>query len=993
MWPVDPADPGALASANVTALVGGRDGPLWIGTDAGLHSYDARSDRLSRLPVVSASTRRPVAVTALCIDGAGQLWLGTADGALGRWDARAGSASLRPIGSGSSTAITALAPGRDGAIWVGRAGGGVARWDARGGRISEQVGSESLPSGSVRALFEDRSGVLWVGTDGGLVRRAPSGSWDRERLQHVPADRTTPSSDRITALWEDRGGTLWIGTENGLNHMGPKRDRFTRYAPDPAQPETTATFPGTVTSLWQDAGGVLWVGSRDGVRRLPELSRKFNRRPITTATGDPWTFVEGPDRVVWSGTYRHGLMRIDRRAGLWTLYPSLGEPGAENFVELTSEFSTVQTDRNGVVWFAAANVGLGRFDPRTGEHKIYAPDAKGGTSGPPVARIHRIVEHRGYLWLGTWLGGLVQFDPVKETFIDFRAGEPGQPSGDAIYALVVNRFDPNILWVGYANDGLDRFDIARQTAMHIPLPTERRDRPTSIYWIHQDERGALWLGTDEKGLLRIDPARGDSSRFGVAEGIPPAHLYAVLPDKRGRLWLPTPTHGLVVFDPVHGKSVRFGRLHGIENEFAQVSAYRSPSGEFMMSGASGSTMFYPETIEPDRYAPPVALTQVKVKGAVPQLDRPVWTGPQIELGFRDSAVSFEFAALSFAAPDAIRYQYKLEGVDAGWIDTTRPFADYRNLPPGDYRFSVRAANAFGVASQTAATVSMSMAVPPWRTWYAYTLYGLLALGLVLLALRAHSARLRNLRQAYRLASAEHDLELTAAVQAGFLPSESQIQAGPYRLAGFNRAAERASGDWWWYEADVGGNLTVLVGDVTGHGPGPAMITAAAAATIQLGRKHGRDLARRFLDLHDEIQRIARDKYYLMLSAVVLDPTTGAFEAMSAGGQAPMCVTREGVAKLVPCRGAPLGSGTFSLGSTRGQLSPGDRLVLFTDGIPELPLAGGPRIVGMRRFAQMCGAAAPLPIDQAAAQVIRDAEVLQAGVPLQDDWTLVFVEYS
>ena len=160
----------------------------------------------------------------------------------------------------------------------------------------------------------------------------------------------------------------------------------------------------------------------------------------------------------------------------------------------------------------------------------------------------------------------------------------------------------------------------------------------------------------------------------------------------------------------------------------------------------------------------------------------------LDLSYNESALTFEFAALSYAAPERNRYQYKLEGFDSSWIETNRNIANYTNLEPGDYRFLVRAANRHGVWNDEPVALSIEIEPPPWRSWWAYASYVVL-LGLAGFALwRYQKQRLERVRTEQRLESAEKDLALTAAVQNGFLPEQPRYEEGFLRLQGFWRSA-------------------------------------------------------------------------------------------------------------------------------------------------------------------------------------------------------------
>ena len=105
-------------------------------------------------------------------------------------------------------------------------------------------------------------------------------------------------------------------------------------------------------------------------------------------------------------------------------------------------------------------------------------------------------------------------------------------------------------------------------------------------------------------------------------------------------------------------------------------------------------------------------------------------------------VSFEFAALDYTAPEQNRYAYKLEGLDEGWIDLgTLRRATYTNLAPRRYVLRVRGSNNDGVWNENGIAVRLHVIPAPWKTWWAYLVYGIVLAGLGLTYARAQARRL------------------------------------------------------------------------------------------------------------------------------------------------------------------------------------------------------------------------------------------------------------
>jgi signal transduction histidine kinase len=115
-------------------------------------------------------------------------------------------------------------------------------------------------------------------------------------------------------------------------------------------------------------------------------------------------------------------------------------------------------------------------------------------------------------------------------------------------------------------------------------------------------------------------------------------------------------------------------------------------------------------------------------------------------------IEFRYTGLSFAAPERIRFRYRLEGSDPDWVEAgTRRTAFYTYIPPGDYEFRVLACNADGVWSEAGAGIALTVLPHVWQSWWFLGLASLALLGTVagavrLVERRKHQQRLRQIEQ-------------------------------------------------------------------------------------------------------------------------------------------------------------------------------------------------------------------------------------------------------
>jgi ligand-binding sensor domain-containing protein/serine phosphatase RsbU (regulator of sigma subunit) len=989
-------DPETLLGGWIMALAVGPDDRVWVGTTVGVSVYDPATDKFTRLEhdPEDPTSVSPGGVNDIFIDDE-DAWLARIEGGLDRVDLETFETEWFTDEPLDGT-VKAIAKAPDGKLWMGTEVGLVVL-DPSTGDAEEFVPDEDAPHAlgwtTVTTLYVDSAGVLWVGSeaDGVFLIDPATGSWLRHEV-HRPDDPQSISGDRITAFLEDRNQRMWIGTVTGLTRFDRATGTFSRYNHDPMNPRGLPA--AWVESLFQDRGGVVWIGLNSlGIALFDELRIEFaHHRTRVTAM----SLYEDPDGTIWTGTVSGGgLYRYDPNANTQTVYRRLGRLGDPNAVELSRAriwgLHRLRNDPD-TLWIGTTEHGLIRFNPKTGDYKQYTSADYPGMTSDWIWGFWEAPD--GMLWMATWGGGLLIFDPEYEEFTGYGTDRLPGLTSDALYALYADPVDEDLLWMGTGDGGLCRLDLATISVSCFTHDDEDPESLSSnaVVGIYRAPGGDLWVATLGEGLNRIDPDTGKAKRYTTDNSpLSTNTVYSILADGDDKLWVSS-ANGLYHIDPDTEEFIRYGAGDGLQSdEFAMLGAHAGRSGKLLFAGIGGFNVFDPSRIGPDDYAPPVAITGFRSFDDGVSLTSPIWTLPTIRVG-HTSSFEFEFAALSFADPGSNRFAYKLEGFDSDWIEGRR-FANYGRLGGGSYTLRVRAANRHGVWNEEGVSLAIRVTPAPWRTWWAYSLYGLAVLGGLAYYRRYNQQKLERLAQMNRLQAVERDLELTGAVQHGFLPATNSVDDGRLRMYGFYRAAEACGGDWWWHDQPAPGIHHILVGDVTGHGPGPAMVTAAVATAFRVQSNFAaRSLSEKIDILNREVMLAGQGKYHMTLAAVELNEGDGSFTFYSAGSTPLLRLGQQGRARALPCRGTPLGTSSFELGAVHEQLEPGERLLIFTDGIPEIPISED-RLLGMRRFSKMYEQTREFGLEEALSTIVSAADRLRGGQVQDDDWTLVVVEWG
>ncbi|HEY0194426.1 MAG TPA: two-component regulator propeller domain-containing protein [Kofleriaceae bacterium] len=992
-------DPRSISSGYITSLALDSSGKLWAGTsEHGVNLYDPETDSFERIGAgAGKGGLTSDGITAIVRDAKNRIWFAMSEGGLNRYDP-ATRTVVAYVAKPLDLPITAINAAPDGNLWLGTSTGTVLRWnpDDAKATASFQPIADAARTSSITAIRARTNGEIWIGTDTeGLFRLDPA-------TKQVTAYRSDAndwgsiSDNHVAVLVEDRHHVLWIGTANGLDQIADT-GRVTRYQHDPNDPDNSMNlaFP-QVESLFQDAGGVMWAGGFTvGICKFAEARMKFGHYRMTSYAK---SLFQDPDGALWVGTL-NGLYHYDWTTQRIAIYHSLGRPvgAVKEPLTLESEWLiALHKDHRGTLWIAFGRKGLVGFDPATDTYRQYLSNADDPNSLPVDTILNIAEDDRGVLWLATWGGGLVRFDPRSETFTSFTTNDTSGITSNFLYAVYPDPKEKDTLWVATAKGGLDRFDQVKHTTR--AYRHDEKDAASlsgdDIISVYREPGGLLWLGTYSSGFDRLDPQTGKAERFTTGNSrLTNDTIYGIVPDDAGKLWLSTNGGGLLQFDPQTKQFLAYDSSQGVQdNEFSQGAFLRGKSGQLFFGGPRGFNAFYPRDIKQDPYVPPVVVTGFKRFNQDLAPGSPVWTLPAITMSYSDS-FEVQFAALAFAAPKRNRYAYQLEGFDGKFIETDRPFATYTKLSGGHYTLRIRAANQDGVWNEQGVALKLTITPPWWRSWQAYIAYVILLIGAVVAVLRIQRARVMQVQREGRLAVVERDLALTGAVQTGFLPEQNEITTPQFHLVSVYRPAESCGGDWWWHEPLPGGRHLVMVGDVTGHGPGPAMVTAAVATALRVLVSTGvTDVEHTLALLNREVLRVAKGKYHMTMAAIELDETTGYWRLFSAGSPPLLTLGEHGEHRVHFCPGAPLGTEVgFELGVIDGTLQRGDRVMAYTDGIPELQLPNG-QMLGMRKFAQTFERTGGQSLRDAAATILGHADQIRGDQPQNDDWTFTLIEW-
>lgn len=258
-----------------------------------------------------------------------------------------------------------------------------------------------------------------------------------------------------------------------------------------------------------------------------------------------------------------------------------------------------------------------------------------------------------------------------------------------------------------------------------------------------------------------------------------------------------------------------------------------------------------------------------------------------------------------------------------------------------------------------------------------------------IAIAVETARTARL-EAERAAMAR-DLEILGVVQNLLLPRTPNFEVPHLQGSSFYQAAAQCGGDWWWYWNRPDGATLILLGDVSGHGAGPAMLTSAVSGTFQALTELFPNMQAPELLEHLSSRVKTFPGYHMTMSMALVDPSTGTLSWWNAGGPE-IYLIRGGKVSALSAAGSVLGTpGTLTVGLSQTPIAAGDRVFMCTDGLLEMRRSG--RMLGSRQVSKMVAATKELPVAQACTQLGKEVRMMLEGQEQEDDITFVLFEMT
>jgi len=797
-----------LSQSTVKAICQDRDGFMWFGTDIGLNRFDGYDFKLYVNNPEDSTSLPSNYVTEIYEDHLGMFWVGTGYSGLSLFNRQHetfthfvyNAHNQRSI---SSDNVRGVFEDRDGNVWIGTAGGGINlfnRADSTFTRYQKIPDNSNSPASNyIQSIKQDSFGNLWFGSTEGILicfNPATSTFTNYVLIDNYKGDLLSTTFGNLLV---DSDDNVWLGTEEGLFLLNTKTHKTEHFSQQSGQLNNDA-----VASIFEAGKDLIYIATDHGGlniynRHTGKFSYMLSDRhaEMSLSNNQLYDIYQSRDGIIWIGSFQGGVNYYDPKAFKFQQYkyllPSdmrddccysvialaedadgniwIGKDGGgiDIYNPQTGEFrrmmcqannlnsirsnvvATLMCDSRQRMWIGYYLAGMSDYNPQTGIFKHYDQDLK-NVSSMPANNVWAILEDdNDVFWLSTIGQGLCRWDRKINQFQQFRndVNNPGSISNNDVFLTFKDSH--HNLWVG-TRSGLNRLNADGKTFTRYSSDVENTGGILGkwIFDIFEDRQGNLWVGSD-KSLNKYNAVTNSFISYTEKDGLAGNAFLSIRQDKHDNLWISTNV-GLTRLNPFDLSVRNYSMADGLQDkEFNYSTSLVTKNGLMYFGGKNGFNVFNPDSIKDNPLVPRVLLTDFKIfyqsvdihaKDAV--LKKSITVTDTIHLNYKQSTLTFRFAALNFTNTSKNQYKCKLEGFDSDWNYLgAKHEVTYTNLDPGIYVLRILASNNDGLWTKNERTITIIIEPPFWKTIWFYLLIVLVITLLISLYVKLRERRLQS----------------------------------------------------------------------------------------------------------------------------------------------------------------------------------------------------------------------------------------------------------
>lgn len=704
-----------LVNDRIEIIEQDKKGYLWIGTDDGLSRWDGnRFLTYQKHNGLSSSQIRDIAV-----DSNNVIYVATSGGGLNI--IRNDEIDIISEDNGLLTNwLLCVSVLSNGDVLIGGEKGSISLLS--NGKLSKWIGPEKLNNKDVYEIFESKNGTIYIGTfQGGFF------TYNNGQLKNY-AVKDGLVNDNVYNFFENSDGSIYLSTNLGVHLFNEGKIEY--------QNKRWGREATTCRTILKDKNQNTYFATAEGLFIIGKYKHELINKDKGLSFNELRCLFIDDYGTIYIGTYGNGIdiyypdkiEIFNQSTGLpnekvWSIYKDMN-----NDLYLGTHQGLTVISKSGIQSLDMADYNYGNVVKnilKAQDGKLYIGTTYGinilnnGTNkkltkedGLIDTYIMDMKETPDGKVLAATRFGVAIIDNGNVTNISKKDGL----IDDYILSILVS--SDSILYFGTNGQGISFFKDSQLKS----ITKKNGLSDLTINVMAEDKFGNLYFGTNEGGLNIFKD--GKVTVLDINSGLSSNSIRGLAISKDGKVYAST-NNGLniIEFSQAVPKITIVNSESGLPSNLClDKSLFLDDDGFAWFGTASGLIKYNLKKDFENKVPPKIYITNLKIFNE-DELLSDIVESPYLE--YDQNYMTFNFTGINLSAPSKLIYQYRLTGVDKNWIESKNNYVQYTNLSSGNYTFEVKAMNESGYWSKPA-KISFVINPPFWKTWWAYTIYFILA---------------------------------------------------------------------------------------------------------------------------------------------------------------------------------------------------------------------------------------------------------------------------
>ncbi len=702
---------------------------IWMGTSQGISVLNTKDNTFRHYQFIgyrkadTLKRRYDQNVAVLYGDRSGTVWIGTRDRGLCSYDQAKDDFRFFSFSSekypplkpslGSDNAILSIVESQtnDSIIWAGTPGGlqQVNKYtgDVKLYTFPQKNKDYQIALNAFRRLYHHDDGLLYVGSWAASVNVFDPVTETFTPLQVKNELGKKILNSTISNITRKSDHEIWITSGAGLAIYDTKLKEVT----------WTKFNDGVKNEFYAidfiDEANRVWHQNIYGVQYFDPAMQQFARYSYRHLSNVDWSYAfyilsdKSGNNITVCPRQTDGIYHFDKLKKDWTktLFPRHETFKKEieairGFVQLPSGDYIISADK-----------GLFLYSEKI--KKITAIDRM-----LPFAPIHRrelLLDHSGYIWFANDAQGLIKWEPGTNNYTSYKIqSSPGDTTNPITWLNHLFADRQGNIWF-QTSKGFGVFVAAKNSIFNfIYSKNETNSFPMALSFA-EDKQGRVWVSGGDGWVgygLSSHPERGIVYKLNIKDRGLSGSVYQLATDVHGEVWGYT-SKELMKINADNLAFTTYSFQYGInEPDFYHFSFL--PSGEMIFGGRNDIIIANPLEFKRNKEIPVPYISELQVLNQPFNFAR---NGSPLQLKHNQNFFSIGFSAVAYTMSKDVKFRYRLNGFD-DWTEITgRRFANYTNVPGGNYIFQLQAANNEGIWNKKMLEIPIHIATPFWLTWW------------------------------------------------------------------------------------------------------------------------------------------------------------------------------------------------------------------------------------------------------------------------------------